>query len=138
MTELYWITRFDSICGFLTLISVFSAIVTVITFIIWCSSYRYRGCKNPDSSYYDEYCLYKFSAKITKCTCAAFFIAILCNVFMPTTKDALAIYGIGGTIDYVKNNEKAKQLPDKVINALDRYVDTIANDSIREAQLQNK
>ena len=34
--------------------------------------------------------------------------------------DALLIYGVGGTIDYVKSNKTAKQLPDKCIKALDK------------------
>lgn len=32
------------------------------------------------------------------------------------------IYSIGGTIDYIKSNEKAKQLPDKCLQALDKYL----------------
>ena len=53
----------------------------------------------------------------------AFFTAgaVLC----PTEKEILAIYGVGGTIDYIKSNDKAKQLPDKCIDALTRYVDSI-------------
>ena len=52
-------------------------------------------------------------------------IAGLINFFIPTTNEALMIYGIGGTIDYVKSNETAKQLPDKYIKALDKYLDNI-------------
>lgn len=51
------------------------------------------------------------------------FISILLGCFIPSTKEMYAIYGIGGVIDYVKDNEKAKQLPDKVIDALDKYLD---------------
>lgn len=38
------------------------------------------------------------------------------------------IYGVGGTIDYLKDNETAKQLPDKVIVALDKYIDSLNED----------
>ena len=34
MNEIYWITRFDGICGFLTLIAVLSVIATVVLFFI--------------------------------------------------------------------------------------------------------
>ena len=44
-------------------------------------------------------------------------------VFTPSTKDLYAIYGIGGVIDYVQSNETAKQLPDKAIEALDKWID---------------
>lgn len=51
------------------------------------------------------------------------FISVLLCCFIPSTKEMYAIYGIGGIIDYVKGNEKAKKLPDKVIDALDKYLD---------------
>ena len=51
------------------------------------------------------------------------FISVLLCCFIPSTKEMYAIYGIGGVIDYVKGNEKAKKLPDKVIDALDKYLD---------------
>ena len=35
----------------------------------------------------------------------------------------LAIYGIGGTIDYIQGSDKAKELPDKVVDALTEYLD---------------
>lgn len=44
-------------------------------------------------------------------------------VLTPSTKDAFMIWGVGGTIDYIKSNETAKQLPDKCIQALDKFVD---------------
>ena len=50
------------------------------------------------------------------------FISVLLCCFIPSTKEMYAIYGIGGVIDYVKGNEKAKKLPDKVIDALDKYL----------------
>ena len=49
-------------------------------------------------------------------------------IFIPSKKDLLLIYGLGSTIDYVKSNDKAKELPDKVVDALTRYVDTIAKE----------
>ena len=44
------------------------------------------------------------------------------------------IYGIGGTIDYVKSNETAKQLPDKYIKALDKLAENLTKE---ENQKQN-
>jgi hypothetical protein len=37
----------------------------------------------------------------------------------------MMIYGVGGTIDYIKSNDTAKQLPDKVVSALDKYLDSL-------------
>ena len=53
----------------------------------------------------------------------AFIITSIMAVFTPSTKDLYAIYGIGGVIDYVQSNETAKQLPDKTIEALDKWLD---------------
>ena len=33
------------------------------------------------------------------------------------------IYGVGSTIDYIKENPTAKQLPDKWVKILDKWVD---------------
>lgn len=33
------------------------------------------------------------------------------------------IYGVGGTIDYIKENPASKQLPDKCVKILDKWVD---------------
>ena len=49
------------------------------------------------------------------------------------TNEALMIYGIGGTIDYIKSNETAKQLPDKCIKALDKWAD-----NLNEEKQENK
>ena len=49
------------------------------------------------------------------------FIAVV--VFVPTKRDALIIAGVGGTIEYLKSNETATQLPDKAVKALDKLVD---------------
>ena len=60
-------------------------------------------------------------------------IICLINFFIPTTNEALMVYGIGGTIDYIKSNETAKQLPDKCIKALDKWVD-----NLNEEKQENK
>lgn len=138
MWEFYWITRFDAITAMFGSLAFVTVIIGIVFLIILGSNYGYRKCKNPDSTYHDEYCLYKLSKKVLKSSIVGFLICILGVTFIPSTKDALLIYGVGGTIDYVKNNDKAKQLPDKVINALDRYVDSIANDSIQNDKARSE
>jgi hypothetical protein len=53
-----------------------------------------------------------------------FLIGLILWIFVPTQKEALLIYGVGGTIDYLQANPTAKQLPDKCIKALDGWVDS--------------
>lgn len=44
-------------------------------------------------------------------------------LFIPSQKNLLIIYGVGGTIDYLKENKDSNKIPDKCIKALDKYLD---------------
>lgn len=44
-------------------------------------------------------------------------------MFIPSKRDMLMIIGIGGTIEYLKSNDTANKLPDKVIMAIDKLLD---------------
>lgn len=53
----------------------------------------------------------------------------LCNSllsFVPTTKEAYIIYGVGGTIDFIRSDQTAKQLPHKVV--VDKYLEGLVSD----------
>ena len=47
----------------------------------------------------------------------------------------LLAYGVGGTIDYIKSNDTSKQLPDKCVKALDKYLDNLTKE---ENQKENE
>lgn len=57
-----------------------------------------------------------------------FAISIAGCIFIPCQTEMYAIIGIGGTVEYLKGNEKARQLPDKVIDAVYHYLDTVKED----------
>ena len=61
--------------------------------------------------------------KILKLSAASILIGFLMCAFIPSTKNLLIIYGVGGTIDYVRENKDANKIPDKCIKALDKYLD---------------
>ena len=136
MNEIYWITRLDGICGFLTLIAVFSAIATVVLFFIGLIKRSESDVYNKDSQTWEQHietskmCLY-----FAKRCAIAFFVSVSINAFIPTTNDALLIYGVGGTIDYIKSNDTSKQLPDKCVKALDKYLDNLTKE---ENQKENE
>ena len=129
MNEIYWITRLDVICGFLTFIAVFSVIATVVLFFIGLIKRGDAYIHNEDSQTCERYietskmCLY-----LAKRFAIAFFVSVFINTFIPTTNEALLIYGVGGTIDYIKSNDTAKQLPDKCVKALDKYLDNLTKE----------
>lgn len=126
MNELYWITRLDGICGFLTLIAVFSVIATVVLLFIGLLKRSDADICPEDSKTRKRHietskmCLY-----LAKRCVIAFFVSVFINFFIPTTNQALLIYGVGGTIDYIKSNDTAKQLPDKCVKALDKWVENL-------------
>jgi hypothetical protein len=44
-------------------------------------------------------------------------------LFVPNSKQAAMIVSVGTTIEYVQNNEKIKELPDKAVLCLDKFID---------------
>lgn len=46
----------------------------------------------------------------------------------PKHKEMYRIIGIGGTIDYLRRNETAKQLPDKCIKAVDLFLNKMTEE----------
>lgn len=128
MNELYWITRLDAIDTAFTVFLVISTIALVITAI----GYLVNKCDEIDRPRNEDAPKYKkMFIRYFRCSVVAFVISLLGLIFIPNTKQALAIWGVGGTIDYIKSNPTAKQIPDKCIKALDRWVDSIAADSTK-------
>lgn len=51
---------------------------------------------------------------------------------VPNKKDCYAIFGVGTVLNYVNNNDEAKQIPDNAMKAVNRYLESLApNDSIQ-------
>lgn len=118
MNEIYWITRFDSLC----IIGIITTIISIILFIVlWLISTD--GCFSEEQK--------QKLRKGKKYSVTFFVIGLLMWIFIPTKEEALLIYGVGGTIDYIKQNPTAKQLPDKCVKALDKWVDSWSTDSIK-------
>lgn len=123
MEEIYWITRLDGLNTLLTTLVTIGIGLTII------STGGYIGTKND--SYVDD-CWKELWIKLFKFCLPSTIIVSLLFILTPTTKEAFTIWGIGGTIDYIQSNEKVKELPDKVVNALDLWVDSyLKTDSIK-------
>ena len=113
MNELYWLTRLEYIQNFLVIVMSVSGIATFISFAMW-----------TIAEYAEEI---RKTLLWLKCTFATLVISSLIFVFVPSTKEAVLIWGVGSTIDYLQENETAKQLPDKCINALNDWVDSLSD-----------
>ena len=126
MNEIYWITRLDAICNFLIAVAVVSFLISAVTgFLAMCNKFD-AGDYEEGGKYYNC-CMQKFKMFLSYFKRFTFALIVVCsiNFFIPTTNEALMVYGIGGTIDYVKSNKTAKQFPDKYIKALDKWVDNL-------------
>ena len=113
MNELYWLTRLEYIQNFLVIVMSVSGIALFISFMIWVMA-----------NYVEEA---KSALKWVIGTFTTLVISSLIFVFVPSTKEALLIWGVGSTIDYIQENETAKQLPDKCINALNDWVESFSD-----------
>lgn len=130
MNEIYWITRLDSIGLWLCIISVVSgafAVCSLIPYFVKRDDYVGER-EEKDKSWMD------FWEKVVKRSTIVFFIFMPLSVLVPTTKEAMLIWGVGTTIDYVKNNETIQQLPDKCVEALDAWVESLNEDSKEETK----
>lgn len=119
MNELYWITRLSVVTT-----SIEVAIILLILAAIL-GAFAYFVMLGEAYSEEESEKLNAKAIKLLKIYIPVFAIVGLLRIFIPTTQEALVIYGIGGTIDYIQQNDIAKQLPDKVINALDAYLDNV-------------
>lgn len=134
MNEIYWITRLDAICNFLNIIAVLSFVISIIigAFAMY-NRFAVDECLEG-GEYYNCYMQrFKIFLNYFKRSIIVTLVLTIINIFIPTKNEALLIYGVGGTIDYIKSNETAKQLPDKYIKALDKWAD-----NLNEEKQENK
>ena len=133
MSEIYWITRLTYICDFLTAVAVVSFLISALM-AAFAMCNRFEANDYEDGGKYYNCYMQKFKMFLSYFKRFIFvtIIACLINFFIPTTNEALMIYGVGGTIDYVKSNETAKQLPDKYIKALDKWVENLTKEENRK------
>ena len=124
MNEIYWITRLDLISGWLTALSIISGI------IVLCASVGYLANKDDyeEHEWKDSKNWMIFSAKIFKNSTFCLFLFLTSSILTPTTKEAMLIFGVGSTIDYLSENEVAKQIPDNCIKALNEWVESLSDD----------
>ena len=126
MNEIYWITRLDAICNFLSAVAVVCFMISTVTGIFaMCNKFEADDYEEG-GKYYNCY-MQKFKMFLSYFKRFIFvtIIACLINLFIPTKNEVLLIYGVGGTIDYIKSNDTAKQLPDKCIKASDKRVENL-------------
>lgn len=127
MNEIYWLQRLGALNDLMWVVFVI-AICLCIFICIWRVSIG-------SNAYFDsEKNFVKVWRKMLSKALIVSIVSVLGAIFIPTTKEMYVIYGVGGTIDYLKENETAKQLPDKVVNALDKWMDDLNNEDKEKEQ----
>ena len=114
MNEIYWMTIVGKLSTALMVVWIVALIIVLGMLFVLAAS---EGDVIDDED--SAHVFFKWLKRFVVCGV----IAAMANIFIPTTKELLYIYGVGGTIDYIKTNDTAKQLPDKCIKALDRFAD---------------
>lgn len=114
MNEIYWMTVVGNLSTALMVVWIVALIIVLGMLLVLAAS-EGDVIDDEDSAHIS----FKWLKRFVVCGV----IAAMANIFIPTTKELLYIYGVGGTIDYIKTNDTAKQLPDKCIKALDRFAD---------------
>lgn len=116
MGQIYWLQRLAWVSDFFSV----ALFASLLCFIIAVTAVFLAFCLGDlDEGFFRS--VRPYSKKLL------LLFAFLCigSAILPDKQDLWEIYGIGGTIDYIKSNDKAKELPDKVVDALARYVDSI-------------
>ena len=125
MNEIYWIQRLDFINVLIGTILILS-IVAIIALIIVSILIQVDAYDEDD----------RLKAKsFWKATIITSIVTMMVSVgygFIPTKQDMYEIYAIGGTIEYVRNSDEVKQLPEKTVKALNMWLDEYTKDKETE------
>ena len=80
---------------------------------------------------YDDEDRQKYFGKSKKCAVFCVLFALIA-VFTPSTNSMLAVYGYKNLYDFVQKNEKVQELPKKIIDVTDKYIEYL------DKELQNE
>lgn len=58
-------------------------------------------------------------------SCISVFVFVFLLIVIPTKKQAIEIVAVGSAIEFATNNEKIKQLPNKLVDCIDAYLSDI-------------
>lgn len=111
MNELYWISVIGKLNTLFWVMFGISVVAGVVLFVLYFSS-DYEG----------EYAKLR---KPIKLTIISLIVWGLGGIITPGWNEAYVIYGAGVIVDYCKGDSKIKEIPDKAIDALNRYLDSI-------------
>ena len=110
MNEIYWLTRVGTISDIGHIMLILSLFAFVLFPVL------------VNSADLGEWDWFKPKAVI-KSLVATGIIGLLIVTFVPTKQDMYLIYGLGSVVEYVQENDKAKEIPDKAVEAIIEWMD---------------
>lgn len=125
--KMYWFTRLSTITTALKTILIISLILAAAALIFWLVIHLTDPEYMPDGEESKRRFL-KIGSKTLCISTIVFAIGLIGRTFTPTTSEALIIYGVGESVDYLQNNKDAVQIPDKALQALNKYLDEAIGD----------
>ncbi len=126
-SKIYWFTRLSAITTVLKAILIASVILAVAALIFWFIVYLSDSEYMADGEEGKNNYL-KFGLKVLCTSTIVFVIGLIGRTFTPTTSEALLIFGVGESVEYLQNNKDVVQIPDKALQALNKYLDEVIKD----------
>ena len=120
--KMYWFTRLTAITTALKTILIISVILAGAALIFWVIVFFTDPEYMPDGEEGKRRFL-KIGSKTLCISTIVFAIGLIGRTFTPTTSEALIIYGVGESVECLQHNKDAVQIPEKALQALNKYLD---------------
>lgn len=122
----YWLLYFiEQADNFIVLLSIILIIVSILFIVFLIVASIARDEKEKELAK-------KNLKKITPILAVLIFSVTL----LPSTKSCYRIIGLGTVIEYIKNSDEAKQLPDNAIKAINYYLEQIPKENVNKDRKQ--
>lgn len=112
MKELYWITVLGDLNTVCTVVFLVALVMGGGLTVAWIVNDEV-GCVSKIKGALKVFCVFAL-------------LGLLGCVFVPSTENLYAIYGVGSVIDCCKNSDEAKKLPDNTVKAINKYLEQTA------------
>ena len=122
---IYLLMMLDKLEFVAVLLSFFSGATAIVTLIM--SAVANSEKDNP-RTYWTKSEI-SVVTKVKRWALGIFIPFVMIASFVPNSKQAAVIFTVGNTIEYVQGNEKLHELPDKVVNCLDKFISDYLEDN---------
>lgn len=107
--SMYWIFVIGNAGVFFCIMAIASAMMVVASVIVYSTNSAYE---NEETNV----------GRVCKISTIAFVTSLTIAVFIPSSEQIMQIYVVDNVVEYVKDNNKAKELPDKVVEVCDKLL----------------